>query len=150
VAWKDWVEQVPGGAAAAVGLFLTVTGLLLTARQMRRTRQNTDLQVLQKFFETVNKHEYELVHAKDAAAWTYAFNEFLNFLEIHCAAYNRKQFGPGCKELVRHKLEDCYIELDRNQQCHPLIAKAIDRSTTFLEFRVFVQRNRKEIDTRAA
>jgi hypothetical protein len=151
VVWKDWVEpaQVASGIAAAVGLFLTAIGLFLTASQMRRNRQTADLQVLQKFFETANKHEYELVHAKDIDAWTYAFNEFLNFLEIHCAAYNQKQFGSGSKELVRHKLEDCYIELNRNQQCHPLIAKAVDRSTTFLEFRVFVQRNRKEIDIRA-
>lgn len=117
---------------------------------MQRGRQTADLQVLQKFFETANKHEYELVHAKDVAAWEYAFYEFLNFLEIHCAAYNRKQFGPGSKELVRHKLEDCFIELDGNQHCHPMITKAIDRTSTFLEFRMFVQRNRNEIDTRAA
>jgi hypothetical protein len=152
VVWKEWVEpaQVASGAAAAVGLFLTAFGLFLTASQMRRSRQTADLQVLQKFFETANKHEFELAHAKDAAAWTFAFNEFLNFLEIHCAAYNKKQFGPGCKDLVRHKLEDCYIELDRNQQCHPLIANAIDRTTTFFELRTFVQRNRKEIHARAA
>jgi hypothetical protein len=48
------------------------------------------------------------------------------------------------------KLEDCYIELDSDPHCHPLIEKATDRSQTFIELTAFVRRNRKEIDTRAA
>jgi hypothetical protein len=148
---KEWLEiaQLVSSIAAACGLALTACGLGLTAWQMHRNRQTADLQVQQKFFEIADKHEYDLAHSKDEA-WKFAFNEFLNFLEVHCNAYNRAQFGSGCRDMVRHKLEDCYIELDKSPQCHPLIAKALDRSTTLIEFRKFVKSNKREIERRAA
>src|SRR5690606_16682339 len=107
---------------------------------MRRNRLTIDLQVAQKFFEMANEHERKLATTKgEPAKWRFAFNEFLNFLEINCGAYNRRQFGRGCRDIIRHKLEDNYIALQSNPNCHALVAEAIDRSSTFLELRRFIQ-----------
>ena len=141
---KEWlgVAQVVSSTAAACGL-------ILTAWQMLRTRRVADLQALQKFFESANQHEAALARGgDDGQMQTHVFNEFLNFLEVYASAHNKKLFGKGGEAMVRHKLEDCYIELDAAAEWHPLVAAALDRSTTFDEFRTFVRRHRKEIEAR--
>ena len=141
---REWlgVAQVVSSTAAACGL-------ILTAWQMLRTRRVADLQALQKFFESANEHEAALGHSgDDAQTQTHAFNEFLNFLEVYASAHNNKLFGKGSEAMVRHKLEDCYIELDAAPAWHPLIAAALDRSTTFGELGTFIGRHRKEIEAR--
>jgi hypothetical protein len=155
VAAKDWVEvaQVTSGIVAACGLMLTACGLGVTAWQMRRTRLVADLQALQKFSESANNQETALADArkKDDTARSHAFNELLNFLELYACAYNHGLIiGPGSKKIIRHKLEDSYIELDHAKEWHPQIAKALDRSTTFAELSEFIRRHRKEIDQRIA
>lgn len=132
------------GVAAAGGLFFT-------AWQMVRSRRVADLQALQKFFDGLSEREAALAQARDdAAAQTHAFNEFLNFLEVYASAHNRKLVGSGSEEMVRHKLEDSYIELAEAKDWHPLIERALDRSTTFGEIVEFIRRHRKEIAQRRA
>ena len=111
--WRDWVEpaQVVSGTAAAVGLVLTAIGLFVTAYQTRRSRLTADLQVLQKFFEIADKHEYALAHA-ESEAWTFALNEFLNFLEVSLRGVQRKAvwagqqgYGPAQARRLLHRID---------------------------------------------
>jgi hypothetical protein len=142
---KGWVEvaQVGSAIAAAIGLFLT-------AYSVCRSRMVADLQALQEFLKNVTEREAALLRAPTDDARDQAFNEFMNFLEVYAGAFNRRLFGWGSRKLVRHKLEDSFIELNESPQWKAKVQKAVDRSTTFLEFRKFVTRNRLEIDKRAA
>jgi hypothetical protein len=143
---KEWL-----GVAQLVSSAVAACGLVLTAWQMRRTRRVADLQALQKFFETANEHEAALAsNSDDPEKQKHVFNEFLNFLEVYASAHNNRLFGKGGEAMVRHKLEDSYIELDAAAGWHPLIAAALDRSTTFDELRTFVRRHRREIEARKA
>jgi hypothetical protein len=117
---------------------------------MLRTRRVADLQTIQKFFEIADAKEAALAHESDDAKKLHAFNEFLNFLEVYASAHNKKLFGTGSEEMVRHKLEDSYIELDAATDWHPLIVAALDRHTTFHELLKFITRHRKEIAERKA
>jgi hypothetical protein len=138
------IAQIASSAAAGVGL-------LLTGWQILRARRIADLQALQKFFESAAAQEAALAAASgNLERQTHAFNEFLNFLEVYASAHNKKLFGTGGEKMVRHKLEDSYIELDAAKEWHPLIAAALDRSTTFKELSSFVKRHRNEIDLRKA
>ena len=142
---KGWVEaaQVGSAIAAAIGLFVT-------AYSVYRSRMVGDLQALQEFLKNVTEREGALLQAPSDDARRQAFNEFMNFLEVYAGAYNRGLFGWGSEKLVRHKLEDSYIELDQSPHSKDKVQKAVDRSTTFIEFRKFVTRHRPEIDSRAA
>ena len=143
--------QLASTIIAAIGLLLTAGGLIFTACQMRRTRRTSDLQALQKFYEDANKREAELADAKTDDARIHAFNEFMNFLELYASAYNNGLVvGRGSRDIIRHKLEDSFIELDAAKQWHPHIEKALDRSTTFIELRRLIERHRAEVDRRRA
>jgi hypothetical protein len=142
---KDWLE-----VAQLVSSFAAACGLLLTSWQMLRARRVADLQALQKFFDDAVKREAALADAKEPAAQTYAFNELLDFLEVYASAHNEKLFGSGSAKMVRHKLEDSVIELEAAKEWHPLIEKALDRSTTFAELTKFMRTHKKEIDERRA
>jgi hypothetical protein len=153
MAAKDWVEvaQVTSSTVAAFGLVLTACGLGATAWQMRRTRMTADLQALQKFFDNTIEREAALiaVHGKSEAERQYAFNEFLNFLELYAFAYNRDLFGAASEEMVRHKLADSFNVLNEAKEWHPHIERALDTSTSMIEFRKFRERHRIEIEQRA-
>jgi hypothetical protein len=141
---KDWMDiaQLVSSTAAACGLFLTFW-------QIRRTGGIADLQALQKFFDTVNEREAALARAgNDGATQRHAFTELLNVLEVYASAHNKNLFGRGSEEMVRHKLEDAYIELEAAEPWHHLIVEAVDRSLTFAEFLKFIRRHKKEIDAR--
>jgi hypothetical protein len=153
VAATEWVPvaQLVSGISAATGLFLTACSLTFTGFQMRRSRRTADLQALQKFADDANKREAALAEAATEQARLHAFNEFLNFLELYSSAYNHGLIiGRGSKEIVRHKLEDSYIELDAAKAWHSHIATALDRSNTFAELTKLISRHRKEVDQRKA
>jgi hypothetical protein len=116
---------------------------------MRRARMVADLQSLQKFFEGAFEREAALANAPDdAAQQRHVFNVLLDFLEVYASAHNKKLFGRGSEEMVRHKLEDSVLELEAAVEWHPLIQAALDRSTTFIELRKFMEKHRVEIARR--
>jgi hypothetical protein len=141
---------VVSSICAAIGLLLTSVGLMVNACGLSRSRRTADLQALQKFSEDANKREAALWD-EDEASRLHAYNEFLNFLELYACAYNNGLIiGRGSQEIVRHKLEDSFIELDAANDWHSHIAAALDRTTTLAEFTKFVSRHRDEIDQRKA
>jgi hypothetical protein len=151
VALSDWVPiaQVASGIGAAVGLMLTTCALAFTAFQMRRSRRTADLQALQKFADDANMREAALSESQDGKSLQHAFNEFLNFLELYACAYNNRLFiGRGSKKLVRQKIIDSYVELEAAIPWHDQLIRALDRSTTFLELKKLIYRNRNEVDAR--
>lgn len=142
---KDWLElaQIASSVVAACGL-------CATAWQMHRTRRASDLQALQKFFDDANEREAALAEAQTDAARGHAFIEFMNFLEMYACAYNKRLIiGRGVREMVRHKIQDSCIELQKSPGWHPEIERANDRSTTFIELRSFVRRYKAEISRRS-
>jgi hypothetical protein len=143
---SEWV-----GFVQVATTVIAATGLFLTAWQMGRTRRTSDLQALQKFSEEANAREAALAAATTDESRLHAFNEFLNFLELYACAYNnRLVIGRGGKDIIRHKLEDSYIELDATKQGHPHIANAFDRATTFVELTKLIRRHHKEVERRKA
>jgi hypothetical protein len=143
---SDWVPYVQ----LASGLFAGI-GLFFAGYQTLRSRRTTDLQTLQKFSDDANEREAALAEAEGAQARRHAFNEFLNFLELYACAHNKGLInGRAINEIVRHKLEDSYIELDAAREWHPHIAAALDRSTTLIELSKFVSRYSQEIVVRKA
>jgi hypothetical protein len=127
VAASDWIPYVQ-----LAGVFFAGVGLFFTGFQTLRSRRTTDLQTLQKFSDDANEREAALAQAEGDQARRHAFNEFFNFLELYACAYNRGLInGRAIDEIVRHKLEDCYIELDAAKEWHPHVAAALDRSTTY-------------------
>jgi hypothetical protein len=128
-----------------------VVGLFFTAWSIGRSRRTADLQALQKFVDDANKREAAFAEATTDSERLHAFNELLNFLELYTCAYNNHLFiGRGSKMLVRHKLEDCFIELDAATAWRPHIDNAVDRYSTFAELTKFVKANRVEIEHRKA
>jgi hypothetical protein len=143
---KDWVPVAQFVAAACA-----VGGLLFTAFTIGRSRRTADLQALQKFSDDTNAREAALAEAQTDSARLHAFNEFLNFLELYACAYNHRLIiGGGSKKIVRHKLIDSFIELDAAKQWHPHVGKAIDRYSTFIELRKFINSHRMEVEQRKA
>lgn len=141
MAASDWAS-LGGLVCAAVGLFLT-------AFSIGRSRRTADLQALQKFADDANKREAALAEAQTDDARLHAFNELLNFLELYASAYNNRLIiGRGSKKIVRHKLEDCFIEFEAATAWHPHIGKAVDRFSTFEELTKFIGAHRKEIEQR--
>jgi hypothetical protein len=158
VDWAGWVKpvQVISGIASAIGLIVSSIGLLLNARgqrlttlQISRSRKTTDLQVLQKFFELADERDTALTDAlRNGDDFQFPFNQLLNFLEIHCGAYNDGLFGPATREMVRHKLEDCYIEITVSDATRAFYEAAKDRHTTFEQIEAFAKRHKREIRRR--
>jgi hypothetical protein len=149
---SDWlgIAQVVSSLAAAGGLFVAAYQAYRATLVADHSRRVADLQALQKFFVDANERELALSRAPGDTARLYAFNEYLNFLELYAFAYNRDLFGSASKDLVRQKLEDSYNVLDQSKAWHPYIANAIDTSTTLVELKKFVARHREEINQRAA
>jgi hypothetical protein len=141
MAASDWASL--GGVACAA------IGLALTALSIGRSRRTADLQALQKFADDANKREAALAEAETDDARLHAFNELLNFLELYASAYNnRLVIGRGSKKIVRHKLEDCFIELEAATAWRPHIGRAVDRFSTFDEITKSTAAHRREIEQR--
>ena len=143
---KDFVSVAQFFAA-----FCAAGGLVLTALTVSRSRRTADLQALQKFSDDANEREAALHNAGDDASRHHAFNELMNFLELYACAYNDGLIvGRASTKMVRLKLIDSFIELDAAKLWHPHIGKAVDRTTTFIEFANFIASNRPEVERRKA
>lgn len=138
-------------AAQLMAAFCAVGGLGLTALTISRSRRTADLQALQKFSDDANNREAALAKASTDADRHHAFNELMNFLELYSCAYNDGLIaGRASTKIVRLKLIDSFIELDAAKLWHPHIGKAIDRTSTFIEFANFIASNRPEVEKRKA
>jgi len=141
LASPDWATAATGVAA--------VVGLFFTGYQIWRTGRATDLRALQEFGREAREREHALVGAStELAAWKIAFNDLLNFLEIHAAALNRNLFGYGSRTVVWDKVVDLIAMLNAETGVHRHIEEAMLSEATFTEFRKFIKLNAKEIEHR--
>jgi hypothetical protein len=133
--------QIVSSSAAAIGLFFT-------AWQFWRSRKTTTLQNLQEFFKSVIEREAALAHAPTDEKKRHAFVEYLDFLEVYSAAVVGGLFIGVAKELVRDKLMDSIITLERAPDWHDIIVKSVTSEITYKYLRRFVEKHRKILRSR--
>jgi hypothetical protein len=132
--------QIVSSGGAAIGLFFT-------AWQFWRSRKTTTLQHLQDFFKSVIEREATLAHATDDKK-RHAFVEYLDFLEVYSAAVIDGLFIGVAKELVRDKLIDSIITLERAEPWHAIIEDSVTSVITYKYLRTFMAKNRKVLASR--
>jgi hypothetical protein len=133
--------QIVSSGGAAIGLFVT-------AWQFSRSRKTTTLQHLQEFFKSTIEREAALANATDNEKRRHAFVEYLDFLEVYSAAAIGGLFIGVAKELVRDKLIDSIITLERAPQWHDVIQNSVTSVITYKYLIKFMAKNRKVLDLR--
>jgi hypothetical protein len=133
--------QIVSSVGAAIGLFLT-------AWQFWRSRKTATLQHLQDFFKSVIEREAALAHALDDQRKRHAFIEYLDFLEVYSAAVIGGLFVGVANELVRDKLIDSIITLERAPDWHEVIVGSVTSVITYKYLRRFMEKHRKILRSR--
>jgi hypothetical protein len=133
--------QIVSSSGAAIGLFFT-------AWQFWRSRRTTSLQHLQEFFKSTIEREAALAHASDDQKRRHAFIEYLDFLEVYSAAVIGGLFIGVAKELVRDKLIDSIITLERARQWHEVIQDSVTSVITYKYLIRFIAKHRTVLDLR--
>jgi hypothetical protein len=133
--------QIVSSGGAAIGLFFT-------AWQFWRSRRTTTLQHLQEFFKSTIEREAALAHATDDQKRRHAFVEYLDFLEVYSAAVIDGLFIGVAKEMVRDKLIDSIITLERAEPWHAVIEDSVTSAITYKYLRRFIAKHRKVLDLR--
>ncbi len=133
--------QIISSGGAAIGLWLA-------AWQFSRSRKTTTLQHLQDFLKSTNEREAALADATDEQKKRHAFVEYLNFLEVYAAAVIGGLFIGVAEELVRDKLMDSIITLERAPAWHDIIVKSVTSDITYKYLRRFAEKHRKLIELR--
>jgi len=138
---------------AAIGQVIAagaaVFALVYVGRQISDARKTADFQALQEFLRSVTEREDRL-NTDSNEKKRQAFNEFLNFLEVHAAVNNNKLFPKTTRSIVVDKLCTSIAEIQEAHAWHDQICEAVRSSTTFVELRKFMKRNRKAINDRVA
>jgi hypothetical protein len=134
------------GIAAVIAGF----GLWFVGCQLRDARKTADLQALQEFFKGVTGQEDRFHNASSDEQKRQAFNEFLNFLEVYSTADNHRLFHDATRLIIVDKLCTSIAQIKEAPSWHNQVGDAVTSSTTFIELRKFIKRNRKEINDRVA
>jgi hypothetical protein len=125
--------------------------------QMLLARRTSGLQSLQSFDKAATEREAALLEAAtDGPRHEYAFNEYMNFLELYAGACNRHLLSGSlltgfARRFVRDRLLDSVVVIERaGHELHIAIDRAIYQPGTFEELRRFAKRNRKRLAARRA
>lgn len=124
------------------------------AVQMLLARRTSSLQALQSFDKSATEREAALLAAtSDRSKLEYAFNEYLNFLELYAGACNRHFLSGSlligfARTFIRDRLLDSLIVIERAAALHNAIERAIHQPGTFQELHIFMRRNRARLDER--
>ena len=124
------------------GWVITVPALVVIAWQLSTAQKTSDLQALEKFYSDISERERALDQICDKKK-EWALIEFLNCIEIYCAAYNNGLFQKVSKEVVRSKLRDVVAVINNSPQIFPLFKKITTSHDTFKELQKFSS-NQKE------
>jgi predicted butyrate kinase (DUF1464 family) len=120
-------------------------GLWFVGWQIQAARKTADLQSLQEFVRSTAECEAALLNAVDEA-WTKAFFELINHLEMQAAAVNGRLYPKVTREIVREKLRDTIAMIEAASHTHDRLQEAISTPTTFEHLIRFMRRERAEID----
>jgi hypothetical protein len=134
---------IAGIAAAIAAASAAFAGV-----QLWLARRTAVLQVLQQFDKTANDRESSLGSADTNRAQQHALHELLNFLELYAGICNRKLVTGLARELVRDRLIDSVVVIERAEAWHEAIDRAVFHETTFSELRTFLERNRRRLNER--
>jgi hypothetical protein len=130
--------------AAAV---IALGSAMFACIQMRLARRTAVLQVLQTFDKAATDRESALALA-NANEKEHAFNELTNFLELYAGVCNRKLVTGLARNLIRDRLIDSVVVIERAEPWHKTIERAVFHETTFAELGKFQKRNRKRFEKR--
>jgi hypothetical protein len=104
------MEELAKGAPAwsaliqAISAIVAASALVFTGLQWRQSRRVAVFQSLQEFYKVIVERERALLEAKNDAEHKYAFEEFLNVLELYASALNHRMLKDPAKEFVFDKL----------------------------------------------
>lgn len=142
------VAPVFSAVAASIAALIAVIAVLFAGVQILLARKTATIQVVQTFDKAAAEREAALASAADANKKEHAFNEFLNFLELYAALCNRSLVFGIANEIIRDRLIDSVIVLERAPAWHEKIDRAIYHHETFSHLRQFVQKNKRILDER--
>lgn len=141
----NWTEVAAIGQAIAA--IAGIVGLFFVGFQLRASRQSTDLKNLQKFFEETTNREHALFASKESETdQSKAFVEFVNFLEIYAAAYNKRLIGGISREQIRDQLIETLAVIETNTWSCKKLNEAVTSRSALKELRHFKTRFQKKID----
>jgi len=129
-------------AIAAIAALVAACSATFAGVQMLLARRTSVLQVLQSFDKAVGDREAALSSAKTEETKEHAFHEFMNLLELYAAICNRKLVTGLAYEMIRDRLIDSVVVIERAEAWHNIIDQAIFHSGTFEELRVFLGKHK--------
>lgn len=136
--------------AACVAALVAATSAGFAGFQVMLSRRTATLQVLQVFDKAITEREAALAAADTDQAKEHAFIEFLNFLELYAGIANRTLLAGLALELVRDRLIDSVVVIERAPAWHDAIDNAIFHQDTFGELRKFLEMHRALLKGRRA
>ena len=72
----------------------------------------------------------------------------MNHLELYAGVCNRKLARGLAREIIRDRLVDSVVVIERAEHWHQKINQAIFHSDTFNQLRIFAEKNAKVLSTR--
>ena len=122
------------------------TAMSLTSLQLYRNRAVSTLQTLTEFLKaSTERHE---AFAQATEGRQNAFNEFMEFLEVHSGASNGRLIAGVAREIVNDKLTDAIVLLRNTDEWRVAMKNTDGGRETYKHLRRFKKLHRKAIDKR--
>lgn len=139
----DAIKLAPLASAivACLAALIAAGSATFAGIQMRLARRTAVVQVLQSFDKAASDREAALAASTTTDAKKYAFHELMNFLELYAAIWNRRLVTSLARELIRDRLIDSLVVIERAKVWHGTIDRAISHEGTFAELQRFLKKN---------
>lgn len=134
------IGQILAGGSAVVGLFFV-------GMQLRAASRATDFQILQEFSRGTMAREDAFLNAPDEDKKNQAFVDFLNFLEIHAAAFNGGLLPTVSRKIIADSLANSVAAIQLTPEWAEKVANAVRTVATFDELATFIRIEKKKIDS---
>jgi hypothetical protein len=142
------IAPLVSAAIAAIAALVAACSATFAGVQMLLARRTSVLQVLQSFDKAVGDREAALGSAKTEETKEHAFHEFMNLLELYAAICNRNLVTGLAYELIRDRLIDSVVVIERAKTWHDIIDQAIFHSGTFEELRLLLETHKSILAAR--
>jgi hypothetical protein len=149
---EQLIKAAPLISAVIAGISAVFSAIALgvAAHQMVQTRKTAVLQSLQEFFMTIIERERALSAASTGTPeHTWAFEEFLNCLELYSSVLNHRMLKDPAREIVRDKIIDSVVIIQEyTNKTLITLEEHITSEAAYIHLRKFIQLNRQLIDSR--
>jgi hypothetical protein len=146
----DIIKLAPLASAtvACAAAFIAAVSAIFAGIQIRLAARTAVVQALQSFNKECQERELAIANADSTEAKEHAFLEFMNFLELYAGILNRNLLRGLARDLVRDRLIDSMIVIERAEGWHDAIDRAIFHTETFGELRRLMNNNRPILEQR--